>query len=105
MRARGLKLAERDTILRFIIVAPHAGAWIETTEPLPHIVPTLVAPHAGAWIETYLGVLLIFEIIPVHIFTTDTKCPITCFMIVLHAKTKSFYAENFTGCWRREAGH
>ena len=35
-----------------ILVAPHAGAWIET-----HILDSLVfyvvvAPHAGAWIET-----------------------------------------------------
>ena len=34
-------------------VAPHAGAWIETTlmlESTPLFYP--VAPHAGAWIET-----------------------------------------------------
>ncbi len=36
-----------------MIVAPHAGAWIETR--LERIVKTSlcrVAPHAGAWIET-----------------------------------------------------
>jgi len=33
-------------------VAPHAGAWIETILPCLLFFKTLVAPHAGAWIET-----------------------------------------------------
>ena len=33
-------------------VAPHAGAWIETTSTSPENTMTRVAPHAGAWIET-----------------------------------------------------
>ena len=34
------------------LVAPHAGAWIETVKDRkPHRRHT-VAPHAGAWIET-----------------------------------------------------
>ena len=33
-------------------VAPHAGAWIETTSSRRSTVTTGVAPHAGAWIET-----------------------------------------------------
>ena len=34
-------------------VAPHAGAWIETTNNIiPSAKDALVAPHAGAWIET-----------------------------------------------------
>ena len=33
-------------------VAPHAGAWIETSVPLYRPPSTSVAPHAGAWIET-----------------------------------------------------
>ena len=33
-------------------VAPHAGAWIETTSPLYCLPAIAVAPHAGAWIET-----------------------------------------------------
>ncbi len=35
-----------------VIVAPHAGAWVET--PLMRSVLRLqaVAPHAGAWVET-----------------------------------------------------
>ena len=59
-----------------MIVAPHAGAWIETPEydelvspnlslpmrerglklyqPLPSVYAVPVAPHAGAWIETVL---------------------------------------------------
>ena len=34
------------------IVAPHAGAWIETREIARLTHSELVAPHAGAWIET-----------------------------------------------------
>ena len=33
-------------------VAPFAGAWIETTDRLPHRPRHVVAPFAGAWIET-----------------------------------------------------
>ncbi len=33
-------------------VAPHAGAWIETIEYLHESYDEAVAPHAGAWIET-----------------------------------------------------
>jgi len=34
------------------MVAPHAGAWIETP-PFPRTAGKVsVAPHAGAWIET-----------------------------------------------------
>ena len=34
------------------MVAPHVGAWIETTgNCVPAIIPP-VAPHVGAWIET-----------------------------------------------------
>ena len=34
------------------MVAPHAGAWIETIPCCLHISRSCVAPHAGAWIET-----------------------------------------------------
>ena len=34
-------------------VAPHAGAWIETSYNQPRRDIIIVAPHAGAWIETY----------------------------------------------------
>ena len=33
-------------------VAPHAGAWIETSAIKWKIENEQVAPHAGAWIET-----------------------------------------------------
>ena len=33
-------------------VAPHAGAWIETTDVSVKLNTDFVAPHAGAWIET-----------------------------------------------------
>ena len=34
------------------LVAPRAGAWIETPTPLSYTSYMSVAPHAGAWIET-----------------------------------------------------
>ena len=37
-------------------VAPHAGAWIETTACIIwELRKVKVAPHAGAWIETLAG--------------------------------------------------
>ena len=53
MRVRGLKLYLNSPILGVTIVAPHAGAWIETTITKINLFNTEVAPHAGAWIETY----------------------------------------------------
>jgi len=38
-----------------ILVAPHAGAWIETCLLALDARVTQVAPHAGAWIETPLS--------------------------------------------------
>ena len=35
------------------MVAPHAGAWIETTAEARTMATVTVAPHAGAWIETF----------------------------------------------------
>ncbi len=51
-RARGLKHDEGAYDSTDISVAPHAGAWIETTSVPLQAEPLLVAPHAGAWIET-----------------------------------------------------
>ncbi len=34
MRARGLKLLKREVRVAALVVAPHAGAWIETTNML-----------------------------------------------------------------------
>ena len=34
------------------MVAPHVGAWIETSTGLSGLTPIPVAPHVGAWIET-----------------------------------------------------
>ena len=36
-----------------VVVAPHAGAWIETWASIKNEQKERVAPHAGAWIETY----------------------------------------------------
>ena len=52
-RARGLKLDRERTKHLSILVAPHAGAWIETRYFRFHSPYNReVAPHAGAWIET-----------------------------------------------------
>ncbi len=52
MRARGLKLALKWLDTKPNLVAPHAGAWIETQNLEIYAPWVLVAPHAGAWIET-----------------------------------------------------
>ena len=36
-----------------LVVAPHVGAWIETSLSLWLALLLSVAPHVGAWIETY----------------------------------------------------
>ena len=43
------------------LVAPHAGAWIETLYRLRVQTVTQVAPHAGAWIETGTQLTLILQ--------------------------------------------
>ena len=57
VRVRGLKLicTAQDIIL--FLVAPRAGAWIETPVPYVVICTAQVAPRAGAWIETSLFLL------------------------------------------------
>ena len=52
MRARGLKLKISFLFQDFILVAPHAGAWVETAFEDKLICYNKVAPHAGAWVET-----------------------------------------------------
>ena len=53
-RARGLKRVSLHTINKRKKVAPHKGAWIETTCFCAFYASTDVAPHKGAWIETLL---------------------------------------------------
>ncbi len=55
MQARGLKHLVRKGVFRGFVVAPHAGAWIETFQHRHWFLKHLVAPHAGAWIETILA--------------------------------------------------
>jgi len=38
------------------LVAPYAGAWIETERAKEDLEELAVAPYAGAWIETTLGI-------------------------------------------------
>jgi len=52
MRVRGLKQLDHAIHHRTNIVAPHAGAWIETCTCHAERRALRVAPHAGAWIET-----------------------------------------------------
>ena len=42
-------------MITIVMVAPHAGAWIETACNAKYVDLPLVAPHAGAWIETTKG--------------------------------------------------
>ncbi len=51
MRGRGLKHPPCMKVF-LILVAPHAGAWIETHTRWTSGAECTVAPHAGAWIET-----------------------------------------------------
>ena len=49
--ARGLKQTIVD-LLANESVAPHVGAWIETSNDRVPKKALTVAPHVGAWIET-----------------------------------------------------
>ena len=51
-RARGLKQPDERPAEPDPWVAPHTGAWIETTERRRRSGRWPVAPHTGAWIET-----------------------------------------------------
>ena len=55
-RVRGLKQGKGVAVGVQPLVAPHAGAWIETCNSCTFCVWLRVAPHAGAWIETVPGV-------------------------------------------------
>jgi len=52
-RARGLKQSLACVRPASDAVAPHAGAWIETSLKMYIFPAPTVAPHAGAWIETF----------------------------------------------------
>ena len=52
MRVRGLKPCIVRHFRICSTVAPHAGAWIETSPRVTEYLYREVAPHAGAWIET-----------------------------------------------------
>ena len=54
MRVRGLKRLYNSHTISALVVAPHAGAWIETLIMMNTSHIWSVAPHAGAWIETLL---------------------------------------------------
>ena len=52
MWERGLKrIRIRGRVIR-IRVAPHVGAWVETTMRQRAVLSSLVAPRVGVWIET-----------------------------------------------------
>ena len=58
-RARGLKLASPIDLVVALVVAPPAGAWIETRRLQSRVAVNLrVAPPAGAWIETSFSLVL-----------------------------------------------
>ena len=61
-RGRGLKPLCLIFFRSWLIVAPRAGAWIETTRVVPcRNCAYCVAPRAGAWIETLRTCLLILS--------------------------------------------
>ena len=43
----------REDAVLLMSVAPHVGAWIETSMTEANIYDNPVAPHVGAWIETH----------------------------------------------------
>ena len=49
-----MKLGGVGSVVGAGIVAPHAGAWIETNRQRLYSFAARVAPHAGAWIETFM---------------------------------------------------
>ena len=53
VRVRGLKPVTDKLSKIKIIVAPRAGAWIETSISFDDGNVPSVAPRAGAWIETF----------------------------------------------------
>ena len=57
-RERGLKLSFMLIRIYHLRVAPHAGAWIETSHVKPFKYFNYVAPHAGAWIETCISKMI-----------------------------------------------
>ena len=52
MWVRGLKLRTLNVDFQQVSVAPHVGAWIETSDIDKNFNTKNVAPHVGAWIET-----------------------------------------------------
>ena len=54
MWVRGLKHNNGETFTVYR-VAPHVGAWIETSTVTATNTLQAVAPHVGAWIETHPG--------------------------------------------------
>ena len=57
MWVRGLKLRATTGVDNLAGVAPHVGAWIETSKDFIIQDLLLVAPHVGAWIETWTSTL------------------------------------------------
>ena len=53
--ARGLKPSTDSDPENGFDVAPHRGAWVETTRSASAFEKNSVAPHRGAWVETSLG--------------------------------------------------
>ena len=54
-----MKLANNLSSSFKSLVAPRAGAWIETRKCGIHTIPFGVAPRAGAWIETLIGLSVV----------------------------------------------
>jgi len=58
MWVRGLKRFIFVQFIRFLNVASHVGAWIETRQTFRSLQGRQVASHVGAWIETSIDYIL-----------------------------------------------
>ena len=59
MQGRGLKQIITSSQFEKSVVAPYAGAWIETRYIFSPFFNATVAPYAGAWIETWSSVTVL----------------------------------------------
>ena len=105
-RARGLKLNIVGGKHNYIVVAPRAGAWIETIS-----VPTIsrknnVAPRAGAWIETTVnaGASLVLQVAPRAGAWIETWSALICLAMTLSRPARARGLKHPSPCHVANAG-
>ena len=91
-RARGLKLEAPVYVPPVVVVAPRAGAWIETLILGYLCYCNSVAPRAGAWIETTkaMGLPLRTNVAPRAGAWIETAkaCTATCYLMSRPARAR-----------------